>query len=181
MQKSDLREFHPHPELRKHKRTLALKLNSFKGLSLLIGSTLSWRLKLRFPVITGLQEPYQPGFLQRFFTPVLQHSAIRRWLLGKDLLCTAIIHLISSENSYGRSTDCRQKEISPTKSLKERNGHEPGFAWTLAWGLFPAKGRPDICWLCHFYWGLSIALGRDNIAFVDQSVFLNFFHPIWKI
>lgn len=152
MQKSDLYEVHPHPELRKHKRTFTLKLNghiSLKGLSLLICSTLSWRLKLRFSVITGLQEPYQPGFLQGLFTLVLRHSAIRRWLLEKDLLCTAFTHLISQVKTHAGEvlTATSKWEISATKSLKERNGHEPGSAWTLAWGLFPAKGGPDICWL----------------------------------
>lgn len=149
IEKSDLHEFHPHPELRKHKRTLALKLNGCvslrlvfaKGLSLLIGSTLSWRLKLRFPVITGLQEHYQPGFLQGLFTLVLQHSAIRRWLLEKDLLCTPFTHLISRVKTRTGEvlTAARRKSVpqSPwrTGTVRAR------LCLDLGLGLVPSQGQ----------------------------------------
>lgn len=46
-------------------------------------------------IIKGLQELYQPGFLQALLELVLQLSAIRRWLLEKDLLCPAFALLIS--------------------------------------------------------------------------------------
>lgn len=187
IQKPDLREFHPHPGLRKHKRTLALKLHGCislrfvfaKGLSLLIGSTLSWRLKLRFSVITWLQEHYQPVFLQGLFTLVLQHSAIRRWLLETDLLCIAFAHLISRVKTHTGEVLTAARRKSVPQSPWRRGTVRARLCLDLGLGLVPSQGQTR-----HL---LTLSLSLRALRSLTQYCIswskriCKLLHPMWKI